>query len=62
LENLSLVIPGIVFTVGLGYMVGIWLNLFLYDKGLKEAETFLDIVEKYSLERCKGFTKSSYWL
>ena len=35
LGNLTLLMPAIFFALGFGYAIGIWLNIFLYDKGLK---------------------------
>lgn len=47
LRNITLIIPGIIVTIGIGFSVGIWLNLFLYDKGLKDAEKFLGLINKF---------------
>jgi hypothetical protein len=47
LGNLTLLIPGILCSLGLGYALGIWLNLFVYDNGIKEAELFLSMIDKF---------------
>ncbi len=50
LGNLIFVLVGIFCTIGVGYAVGTWLNLFIYDKGLKDAELFLRTIKKYDEE------------
>lgn len=50
LGNFTLLIPGICCTIGFGYALGIWLNLIVYDKGIKQAEMFLSMIDKFSTE------------
>jgi len=50
LGNLTVLIPAICFAIGFGYAIGIWLNLFFYDKGLMDADKFLSIIDKFGKE------------
>lgn len=50
LGNLTVLIPAILFVLGFGYAIGIWLNVFVYDKGIKDAEIFLNVVDKFGKE------------
>lgn len=50
LGNHAIIIPGIIATLAIGFAIGTWLNLFIYDKGLKEAEKFLDLIKNYEEE------------
>ena len=45
--DLSLLIPGICCVIGIGFVIGILLNMNVYDKGLKDAEIFLSIIAKF---------------
>jgi hypothetical protein len=44
---LSLLIPGICCVLGIGFAIGILLNMNVYDKGLKDAEMFLKEIAKF---------------
>jgi len=50
LGNLTVLIPAIFFALGFGYAIGIWLNVFYYDKALKDAGKFLGIIDKFGKE------------
>lgn len=50
LGNFTLLIPGLCCVLGFGYAIGIWLNLIVYDKGIKDAEVFLSMIDKFSTE------------
>ncbi|HLP75182.1 MAG TPA: hypothetical protein VK155_19930 [Bacteroidales bacterium] len=50
LGNLTVLIPAICCALGLGYAIGIWLNLIVYDKGLKDAEKFLSLIDNFAKE------------
>jgi len=50
LGNLTVLIPAICCALGFGYAIGIWLNIIVYDKGIKDAEMFLRMVEKFGKE------------
>lgn len=50
LDNYYFLIFGISCTIGLGFAIGSWLNLFIYDKGLKDAENFLKLIDKFENE------------
>jgi len=49
-EYLSILIPGICFALGIGFAIGILLNMNVYDKGLKDAELFLKEIAKFEKE------------
>lgn len=46
LGDLSLLIPGICCVLGIGFAIGILLNMKVYDKGIKDAEMFLSVIDK----------------
>lgn len=48
--NLTLFVPAMILSLGLGFSIGICLNVFFYDKGLKDACKFLDIIDKFEKE------------
>lgn len=50
LGSLTIVIPGIIATIAIGYAAGSWLNLFVYDKGLEDAERFLGLIKQFGKE------------
>lgn len=50
LGNLSLLIPGICCVLGIGFAIGILLNMKVYDKGIKDAEMFLGVIDKLGKE------------
>lgn len=50
LGHLTVLIPALVFVLGSGYSIGVWLNLIVYDKSLKDAEMFLSLLNKFSNE------------
>ncbi len=50
LKILMLVIPMIFFVLGLGFATGIWLNLIVYDKGIRDAEMFLSLIDEFCKE------------
>jgi hypothetical protein len=50
LGNLTVLIPAICCALGFGYAIGIWLNMIVYDKGIKDAEMFLSMVDKFGKE------------
>jgi hypothetical protein len=50
LGNLTIIIPGILLVMGTGYAIGSWLNIFIYDKGLEDAERFLGIIKEFGEE------------
>jgi hypothetical protein len=45
--DLSLLIPGMCCVLGIGFAIGILLNMNVYDKGLKDAEMFLSLIAKF---------------
>lgn len=47
---LPLLIPGICCALGIGFVVGILLNMKVYDKGIKDAEIFLSAIAKFEKE------------
>ena len=50
LGNLTVFVPAIACALGFGFALGIWLNMFVYDKGMKDAENFLTIIDKFGKE------------
>lgn len=48
--NLTVLIPAICCALGFGYAIGIWLNMIVYDKGIKDAEMFLSLIDKFGKE------------
>ena len=50
LGDLTVFIPAVFGVVGLGLIFGVILNLKVYDKSIKDAESFLNMVEKFGNE------------
>jgi len=50
LGNLTVLIPAICCALGIGYAFGICLNIFVYDKGIEDADKFLSIIVKFESE------------
>ena len=48
--DFALLILMICCILGFGFGIGLWLNMIAYDKGIKEAEMFLTIVDKFGKE------------
>jgi hypothetical protein len=48
--NLTVLIPALCCALGFGYAIGIWLNIIVYDKGIKDAEMFLSLIDKFDKE------------
>lgn len=47
IDNLSFFIVGVFCTLVIGFTVGTVLNVFFYDKGLKDAKMFLDLIQRF---------------
>lgn len=50
LGNLTIFIPAVFAVIGLGFVVGIWLNISVYDKGIRDAERLLQLIENFGKE------------
>jgi len=48
--DLTVFIPAVFCVVGLGLIFGVILNLKVYDKSIKDAESFLNMIEKFGNE------------
>lgn len=50
-EKYSILIPAISLVLGIAYAIGIWINIFVYDKGIRDATNFLSIIDKFEKEK-----------
>lgn len=50
LGNLTIFIPAVFAVIGLSFAIGIGLNIFVYDKGLHDAERLLKLIENFGKE------------
>jgi hypothetical protein len=50
INNLNLFLPMLIISVGISFAFGAWLNLKIYDKGLRDAQKFLDLIDRFEKE------------
>jgi hypothetical protein len=52
--NLTVIIPWLAVALGSGIALGVWLNMRVYDKGIRDAEMFLELIAAFENENEAG--------